>query len=67
MAQGLGHIKLPDGRKILVLVRQGKTTWSYSLRKSGKEGFEVMDNKFLASEKGREYLDEILNGQTVHL
>ena len=66
MAQGLGHIKLPD-RKILVLARQGKTTWSYKLRKSGKEGFEVMDNKFLASEEGKEYLNKILNGQSVTL
>lgn len=66
MAQGLGHIKLQD-RKILVLVRQGKTTWSYKLRNSGKEGFEVMDNDFLVSPEGKEHLDKIINGQSVTL
>ncbi|MFH1641735.1 MAG: hypothetical protein ABIC04_02435 [Nanoarchaeota archaeon] len=66
MAQGLGHIKLSD-QKILVLVRQGKTTWSYKLRKSGKEGFEVMDSDYLASDEGKEYLNKIMNGQSVTL
>lgn len=66
MAQGLGHIKIKD-EKILVLVRQGKTTWSYKLRKGGKEGFEVMDNDFFNTEEGREYLDKIKNGESITL
>lgn len=67
MAQALGHIKKANGEKILVLVRQGKTTWSYKLRKSGKAGVEVMDSEFLTSPEGEEHLNKILAGQSVTL
>jgi len=66
MAQGLGHINL-NGEKILVLVRQGKYTWSYKLRNGGKEGFEVMDNAFFNTDEGKKYVEKILKGQSITL
>jgi len=66
MAQGLGHINL-NGEKILVLVRQGKYTWHYKLRKSGKEGFEVIDNVFFNTDEGKKVVEKILKGQSVTL
>ena len=64
--QGLGHINA-HGEKVLVLVRQSKTYWSYKIRKGGKDGFEAMDNAFFASEEGRQYLERLKKGETIIL
>ncbi len=66
MSQGLGHINC-NGEKILVLVRQGKITWHYKLRKSGREGFEVMDNKFFNTTEGLQYVEKIKQGESITL
>lgn len=69
--QGFGHINY-KGEIIPVLIRQGKHTWSYKIRKANKnEVFNskctVMDNEFFNTDKGLSYIQKLKNGESVTL